>query len=45
MEEMKKASEVMRQVLSAPPTSASISGIQSPAFAPAALRRGQPREC
>ena len=46
MDEMKKASEVLRQVLTSPPTSADlVAPAFAPAFAPAALRRGQPREC
>jgi hypothetical protein len=40
MDEMKKASEVMRQVLSAPPTSASLDPISTRPFL-----RGEWREC
>jgi histidinol-phosphate aminotransferase len=47
MDEMKKASEVLRQVLSAPPTSArlDVSAVAPSAFATPLLRRDSRREC
>jgi histidinol-phosphate aminotransferase len=43
MDEMQRAAPVFREALSRPPSSARLEAF--PAFAPPALRRGEPREC